>query len=178
MHLPNNFTPRSVEAVKLAQQEAVQMGHSYIGTEHLLLGLIDLNQGIAVSVLKKLGIDFDELRKNIEEEVKENNPTYSKLEVLPFTPRVKKVFRIAEKISKDMNHTFIGTEHLLLGILKEGEGLAVLVLQELDVDFELVREEVLSELDPNYVKNEPASVGKPSSKKETNHSKRVKRLLI
>ena len=178
MHLPNNFTPRAAEAVKLAQQEAVEMGHSYIGTEHILLGLIDLNQGIAVSVLNKLGIDFDVLRKNIEDEVKENNPTYSKLEVLPFTPRVKKVFRYAEKMAKEMakemHHGFIGTEHLLLGLLREGEGLAVIVLAELDVDFELVREEVLAELDPNYVKQEPVAA-KKSSKNEQSSQKSTKK---
>ena len=173
MQLPNNLTPRASEAIKLAHKEAVDFGNNYIGTEHMLLGLLGLKQGLATTVLQKLGVDPVDVKEIIKEEVEDSGKQPIKTPI-PFTPRLKKVFKLAENLAKELNHKYIGTEHLLLGILKEGEGLAVYVLHELDIDFELVKEEVLAELDPNYTKNEPVAAGpqkehvKTKSKKTPN----------
>lgn len=170
MDFPNNFTPRAVEAIQQAEKQARQLNHDYVGTEHLLLGLLKLNQGIAVSVLQKLGANFEDIKKAICKELEDDDTqAISKNEMLTATPRLERVFRLAEKEAREMNHSYIGTEHLLLGLLAEGEGLAVYVLNVLDIDLELVREEVLSELDPNYNKREPVAAG-PSEEKATKKS--------
>lgn len=145
----NNFTPRAQQVLALARKEADRFHHNYVGTEHLLLGLINLGQGVAVNVLQKMGLDLVTVRSAVEKQVgmgQETKPSGN----IPFTPRVKKVLALASKEAKNLNHSYVGTEHILLGLLREGEGVAAQVLKSLDVDIERTRNEILSELDPNY----------------------------
>jgi ATP-dependent Clp protease ATP-binding subunit ClpC len=145
----NNFTPRAQQVLALARKEADRFHHNYVGTEHLLLGLIKLGQGVAVSVLQKMGLDLDTVRNAVEKQVgtgPEGKPTGN----IPYTPRVKKVLALAGKEAKALNHSYVGTEHILLGLLREGEGVAARVLKALDVDIERTRNEILSELDPQF----------------------------
>ena len=137
----------------LARKEADRFHHNYIGTEHLLLGLINLGQGVAVNVLQKMGLDLDTVRQAVDEQVglgPEAKPSGN----IPYTPRVKKVLALAGKEAKSLNHSYVGTEHILLGLLREGEGVAARVLKSLDVDVDRCRNEILSELDPNFASSE------------------------
>jgi len=145
----SNFTPRAQQVLALARKEADRFHHNYVGTEHLLLGLINLGQGVAVNVLQKMGLDLDSVRQAVDEQVglgPEAKPSGN----VPYTPRVKKVLALAGKEAKGLNHSYVGTEHILLGLLREGEGVAARVLKSLDVDVERCRNEILSELDPNF----------------------------
>ncbi len=145
----NNFTPRAQQVLALARKEADRFNHNYVGTEHLLLGLIKLGQGVAVNVLTKLGVDLDTVRMQVEQQVG-SGPDTKMVGNIPFTPRVKKVLALASKEAKALNHSYVGTEHLLLGLLREGEGVAAQVLRTLDVNLEKARNEILKELDPNF----------------------------
>ena len=145
----NNLTPRAQQVLALARKEADRFNHNFVGTEHLLLGLIKLGQGVAVNVLLKLGLDLDTVRLEVEKQVG-TGPDQKVLGSIPFTPRVKKVLSLAAKEAKALNHTYVGTEHLLLGLLREGDGVAARVLKTLDVDIEQTRQEILRELDPNF----------------------------
>lgn len=145
----NNFTPRAQQVLALARKEADRFHHNYVGTEHLLLGLINLGQGVAVNVLQKMGLDLETVRSAVEKQVgtgPETKPSGN----IPYTPRVKKVLALAGKEAKTLNHSYVGTEHILLGLLREGEGVAARVLKSLDVDIERCRNEILAELDPNF----------------------------
>ncbi len=144
-----NFTPRAQQALALARQEADRLYHNFVGTEHLLLGLIRLGQGVAVNVLKKLGLDLESVRTEVENQV--GAGTDQKLiGTIPYTPRVKKVLALAAKEAKALNHTYVGTEHVLLGLLREGDGVAARVLTSLNVDAKKARLEILKQLDPNF----------------------------
>lgn len=158
----NNFTPRAQQVLALARKEADRFHHNYVGTEHLLLGLINLGQGVAVNVLQKMGLDLQTVRTAVEKQVgtgPESKPSGN----IPYTPRVKKVLALAGKEAKALNHSYVGTEHILLGLLREGEGVAARVLKSLDVDIERCRNEILSELDPNFSsESEEAAAGAPS----------------
>jgi len=145
----NNFTPRAQQVLALARKEADRFNHNYVGTEHLLLGLIKLGQGVAVSVLERLGLDLDTVRMEVEKEVGTGPDTKISGSVA-YTPRVKKVLALANKEAKSLNHSYVGTEHLLLGLLREGEGIAARVLQRLEVDIQSTRNEILAEIDPNF----------------------------
>ncbi len=170
-----NFTPRAQQVLALARKEAERFNHNYVGTEHLLLGLIKLAQGVAVNVLQKLSIDLVTVRVELEKQMTtevEGKPTPP----IPYTPRVKKVLALAQKEAKGLNHSYVGTEHILLGLLREGEGVAARVLKNLEIDLERVRNEILKELDPNFSASEgteeegsePAFAGgaEPGTKKE------------
>lgn len=133
----------------LARQEADRLKHSFVGTEHLLLGLIKLGQGVAVTVLQKLGLDLETVRLEVAKQVGPG-PDQKVFGNIPYTPRVKKVLALAAKEARALNHTYIGTEHILLGLLREGDGVAARVLKNLDVDVEQTRQEVLRELEPNF----------------------------
>ena len=149
----SNFTPRAQQVLALARKEADRFHHNYVGTEHLLLGLINLGQGVAVNVLQKMGLDLDTVRQAVDEQVglgPEAKPSGN----VPYTPRVKKVLALAGKEAKSLNHSYVGTEHILLGLLREGEGVAARVLKSLDVDVDRCRNEILSELDPNFSSSE------------------------
>ncbi len=154
----NNFTPRAQQVLALARKEADRLNHNFLGTEHLLLGLIKLGQGVAVNVLQRLGLEMETVRLKVEEKVG-TGPDQKVIGNIPYTPRVKKVLSLAAKEAKQLNHTYVGTEHILLGLLREGDGVAAKVLKELDVDIEQARQEVLKELDPNYNAQEEQPVG-------------------
>lgn len=145
----NNFTPRAQQVLALARKEADRFHHNFVGTEHVLLGLIRLGQGVAVNVLQKLGLDLENVRLEVEKQVG-TGPDQKVFWNIPYTPRVKKVLALAQKEAKALNHTYVGTEHILLGLLREGDGVASRVLQSLDVDVEQTRQEILKELDPNF----------------------------
>ena len=151
----NNFTPRAQQVLALARKEADRFNHNFVGTEHLLLGLIKLGQGVAVNVLQKMGLDLETVRMEVEKQVG-TGPDQKMIGNIPYTPRVKKVLSLAAKEAKALNHTYVGTEHILLGLLREGDGVAARVLKNLDVDIEQTRQEILKELDPNFAANEEA----------------------
>jgi ATP-dependent Clp protease ATP-binding subunit ClpC len=152
----NNFTPRAQQVLALARKEADRFHHNYVGTEHLLLGLIKLGQGVAVSVLQKMGLDLETVRNAVEKQVGIGQETKTQGSI-PYTPRVKKVLALAGKEAKALNHSYVGTEHILLGLLREGEGVAARVLKSLDVDIERTRNEILRELDPQFSGSESES---------------------
>ncbi|MEO7297787.1 MAG: ATP-dependent Clp protease ATP-binding subunit [Verrucomicrobiota bacterium] len=154
----NNFTPRAQQVLALARKEADRFNHNFVGTEHLLLGLIKLGQGVAVNVLQKLGLDLDTVRMEVEKAVG-TGPDQKMIGNIPYTPRVKKVLALAAKEAKQLNHTYVGTEHILLGLLREGDGVAAKVLKNLDVDIEQTRQEILKELDPNFAGQEESAGG-------------------
>lgn len=145
----NNFTPRAQQVLALARKEADRFNHNYVGTEHLLLGLIKLGQGVAVNVLQKMDLDLETVRMEVEKQVG-NGPETKMVGNIPYTPRVKKVLALAGKEAKALNHSYVGTEHILLGLLREGDGVAARVLKNLAVDIERTRNEILRELDPNF----------------------------
>ena len=159
-----NFTPRAQQVLALARREADHFNHNFVGTEHLLLGLVALGQGTAVNVLKKLGLELENVRLEVEKQVG-TGPDQKIVGNIPYTPRVKKVLALAAKEAKELNHTFVGTEHILLGLLREGDGVAARVLINLGVDIEHTRQEILRELDPNFSPS-PGETG-PSSVKAT-----------
>lgn len=127
----NNFTPRAQQVLALARKEADRFNHNYVGTEHLLLGLIKLGQGVAVNVLQKMGLDLETVRMEVEKQVG-SGPETKMVGNVPYTPRVKKVLALAGKEAKALNHSYVGTEHILLGLLREGEGVAARVLRVLN----------------------------------------------
>ena len=145
----NNFTPRAQQVLALARKEADRLNHNFLGTEHLLLGLIKLGQGVAVNVLQRMALDLETVRLEVEKKVG-TGPDQKLVGNIPYTPRVKKVLALAQKEAKAMNHTYVGTEHILLGLLREGDGVGAQVLKDLDIDIEQARQEILKELDPNY----------------------------
>jgi ATP-dependent Clp protease ATP-binding subunit ClpC len=145
----HNFTPRAQQVLALARKEADRLNHNFLGTEHLLLGLIKLGQGVAVNVLLRMGLDLETVRMEVEKNVG-TGPDQKVIGNIPYTPRVKKVLALAQKEAKKLGHTYVGTEHILLGLLVEGDGVAARVLKDLDVDIEQARQEILKELDPNY----------------------------
>src|SRR5213594_1236557 len=154
----NNFTPRAQQVLALARKEADRFNHNFVGTEHLLLGLIKLGQGVAVNVLQKMGLDLETVRMEVEKQVG-TGPDQKMIGNIPYTPRVKKVLALASKEAKALNHSYVGTEHLLLGLLREGEGVAAQVLRNLDVNLEKARNEILKELDPNFGGEEEQPAG-------------------
>ncbi|MBM3878765.1 MAG: ATP-dependent Clp protease ATP-binding subunit [Verrucomicrobia bacterium] len=163
----HNFTPRAQQVLALARKEADRFNHNFVGTEHLLLGLIKLGQGVAVNVLQKLGLELETVRMEVEKQVG-TGPDQKMIGSIPYTPRVKKVLSLAAKEAKALNHTYVGTEHILLGLLREGDGVAARVLKNLDVDIEQTRQEILKELDPNFAAAEETHAEggeKPAEKK-------------
>src|SRR6187551_2047798 len=159
----NNFTPRAQQVLALARKEADRFNHNYVGTEHLLLGLIKLGQGVAVNVLQKMGLDLETVRMEVEKQVG-SGPETKMVGNVPYTPRVKKVLALAGKEAKALNHSYVGTEHILLGLLREGEGVAARVLKTLELDIERTRNEILKELDPNFTPSEAEQEGEPAKK--------------
>jgi ATP-dependent Clp protease ATP-binding subunit ClpC len=166
-----NFTPRAQRVVKLAQKEADAFNHPYVGTEHLLLGLIALGEGVAVNVLERMGVSLEKVRLEVERAVGQG-PETKTVGNIPFTPRSKKVLQLAMAEAQALNHTYVGTEHILLGLLHEGEGVAAQVLRNLSVDIETARVEVMRELDPDFeIEDEPIETNPVESQKEEGKSK-------
>ena len=167
----NNFTPRAQQVLALARKEADRFNHNYVGTEHLLLGLIKLGQGVAVNVLQKMNLDLETVRMEVEKQVGTGSDQQM-MGNIPYTPRVKKVLALAGKEARALNHSYVGTEHILLGLLREGEGVAARVLKSLDVDIERTRQEILKELDPNFTPQDSDEEGEsfasePSGRSES-----------
>src|SRR5665213_3467186 len=154
----SNFTPRAQQVLALARKEADRLNNDFLGTEHLLLGLIKLGQGVAVNVLQSMGIDLETVRMEVEKQTP-GGSDQKMIGNIPYTPRVKKVIALSQKEAKNLNHTYVGTEHLLLGLLREGDGVAARVLKNLDVDIEQTRQEILKELDPNLAQGEEQQAG-------------------
>jgi len=169
----NNFTPRAQQVLALARKEADRFNHNFVGTEHLLLGLIKLGQGVAVNVLQKMGLDLETVRMEVEKQVG-TGPDQKMIGNIPYTPRVKKVLALAAKEAKALNHTYVGTEHILLGLMREGDGVAARVLKNLDVDIEQTRQEILKELDPNFTGQEEGG-GEQASAGSTGEGKPEKK---
>ena len=158
-----NYTPRAQQVIQLARTEADRFNHPYVGTEHILLGLVALGQGVAVTVLERMGISLESLRLEVEKAVGQG-PETKTVGNVPFTPRAKKVLQLATAEARALNHTYVGTEHILLGLLREGEGVAAQVLRNLNVDLDTTRTEVMKELDPNYDPGENAAAPEPKTK--------------
>jgi len=135
--------------IDLARKEADTFNHPYVGTEHLLLGLIALGEGVAVNVLEKMGVSLESVRLEVEKSVG-LGPETKTVGNIPFTPRSKKVLQLAIAEAQALGHSYVGTEHILLGLLREGEGVAAQVLKNLNVDLDSARTEVMKELDPNF----------------------------
>ncbi len=137
------FTDRARKVMALANQEAQRFNHEYIGTEHILLGLVKEGSGVGASVLRRMGVDLRKVRLEVEKLVK-SGPDVVTMGKLPQTPRARKVLELANEEAKELNHNYVGTEHLLLGLLREPEGIASQVLKNLGLNLEEVREEVLN----------------------------------
>ena len=137
------FTDRARKVMQLANQEAQRFNHEYIGTEHILLGLVKEGSGVAANVLKNLDVDLRKIRMEVEKIV-QTGPDMVTMGKLPHTPRAKKVIEYAMEEARNLNHNYVGTEHLLLGLLREQEGVAAQVLLNLSLKLEEVREEVLN----------------------------------
>ncbi|MDR3143415.1 MAG: ATP-dependent Clp protease ATP-binding subunit [Puniceicoccales bacterium] len=151
----NNFTPRAQQVLVLARQEADRFRQPYVGTEHLLLGILELGQGIAFNTLERLGVDNAVIRERIEQRIsallrEPVQPLFKTSPQVPFTPQVKKVLILAAKEARGLQHSYIGTEHLLLALLCESEGIASEVLREIHLDAQECRQAILSELDPQF----------------------------
>ncbi len=138
----DRFTDRARKVMGLARQEAQRLNHEYIGTEHILLGLVQEGSGVAANVLKNLDIDLRKVRQEVEKLVK-TGPSMVTMGQLPFTPRAKKVLELALEEASNLGHNYIGTEHILLGLIKEHDGKAAKVLTNLNVQLDSVRSEIL-----------------------------------
>ncbi len=156
----DRFTDRAKKVMNLARQEAQRFNHEYLGTEHILLGLVQEGSGVAANVLKNMGIDLNKIRMEVEKIVK-TGPSMVTMGQLPFTPRAKKVLELSMEEAGNLGHNYIGTEHLLLGLIKENEGIAAQVLLNLGIKLEDVREEVLDFLgaDTGEDDDDDASIG-------------------
>ena len=137
------FTDRARKVMQLANQEAQRFNHEYIGTEHILLGLVKEGSGVAANVLKNLEVDLRKIRLEVEKLV-QSGPEMVTVGKLPQTPRAKKVIEYSMEEARNLNHSYVGTEHILLGLLREQEGVAAQVLMNLGLKLEDVREEVLN----------------------------------
>jgi len=138
----NRFTERARKVIILAKEEARRFNHDYIGTEHILLGLIREGEGVAAAVLQKMGVSLENIRLEIEKLV-QPGPTTQIIGDIPFTPRSKKALELAAEEARSLGHNYIGTEHILLGLIREGEGVASQVLLNLGLDLNTVRSEVM-----------------------------------
>jgi len=138
-----NFTERVRKVLAMAREEAARLHHEYVGTEHILLGLIREGEGVAAAVLQNLNVDLDEIQQKIEETVKKGKAAQATGPDLPYTSRAKKVLELAMGEARELNHSYVGTEHLLLGLLREEKGIAAQVLTDAGVHLEAARAETL-----------------------------------
>jgi ATP-dependent Clp protease ATP-binding subunit ClpC len=160
----NRFTERARKVIILAKEEARRFNHDYIGTEHILLGLIREGEGVAAAVLEKMGLSLENIRLEIEKLV-QPGPTTQIIGDIPFTPRAKKALELAAEEARSLGHNYIGTEHLLLGLIREGEGIASQVLLNLGLDLNKVRNEVLELLGsalPGFGQGQPTKSKTPA----------------
>jgi ATP-dependent Clp protease ATP-binding subunit ClpC len=144
------FTPRAQQVLAFARKEADRLNHNYIGTEHLLLAIIKLGPGVAVNVLQKMNFNLETIRKEVEKQISPDiEGKDQKMRGIPYTPRVKKILELAQKEANALKHTYVGTEHILLGLLCEGGGVAGRVLKSFNIEIEKTRKEILKKLEPN-----------------------------
>lgn len=171
----DKFTNRAKQVIKLAKKEAQRLNHNYLGTEHVLLGLLKLGQGVAVNVLRNLHLNFENVRKEVERIVG-FGPEMQVYGEPALTGKVKKVFEYANEEASNLSHNYVGTEHLLLGLLRQSDGVAVQVLENLHINLKEVRKEVLKELEtfnlqiPPIGSSTPPSPGNKSSDKSSSGS--------
>ncbi|MFH1745482.1 MAG: ATP-dependent Clp protease ATP-binding subunit [Planctomycetota bacterium] len=164
------FTDRARKVMALANQEAQRFNHEYIGTEHILLGLVKEGSGVGANVLKNLGVDLRKVRLEVEKLVK-SGPEMVTMGKLPQTPRAKRVIEYAIEEARNLNHNYVGTEHLLLGLLREQDGVAAQVLMNLGLKLDDVREEVLNLLGAGVDTEEPSAMAGPSEGPKKGRSK-------
>ena len=139
----NRFTERARKVIILAKEEARRFNHDYIGTEHILLGLIREGEGVAAAVLRNMGVFLETIRLEVEKLV-QPGPTTQIMGDIPFTPRAKKVLELAAEEARSLGHNYIGTEHILLGLIREGEGVASQVLMNMGLDLNMVRNQIMN----------------------------------
>ena len=151
------FTDRARRVVVLAQEEARMLNHNYIGTEHILLGLIHEGEGVAARALESLGISLEAVRQQVEEIIGQGQQAPSGH--IPFTPRAKKVLELSLREAMQLGHNYIGTEHILLGLIREGDGVAAQVLVKLGADLNRVRQQVIQLLHGYQGKEGPVGRG-------------------
>jgi ATP-dependent Clp protease ATP-binding subunit ClpC len=156
-HVFERFTDRARRVVVLAQEEARLLNHNYIGTEHILLGLIHEGEGVAAKALESLGISLEAVRAQVEEIIGQGGSSPSGH--IPFTPRAKKVLELSLREALQLGHNYIGTEHILLGLIREGEGVAAQVLVKLGADLSRVRQQVIQLLSGYAGQKEPSTAG-------------------
>ncbi len=164
MSMFDRFTDRARRVMALARKEAQRFNHDFIGTEHVLLGLIQEGSGVAANVLKNLGVETEKIRREIEKNV-QSGPSMVTMGQLPFTPRAKKVLELSMEEAHELGHNYIGTEHLLLGLIRENDGVAAQVLLDLNLKLEDVREAVLDLLGAESSMQSDASVSSSSQPK-------------
>src|SRR5918998_1609086 len=138
-----NFTDRVRKVLQMAREEAARLHHEYVGTEHILLGLIREGEGVAAAVLTNLNVDLEDIQQKIEETVKKGKAAAAAGPDLPYTSRAKKVLELAMSEARELNHSYVGTEHLLLGLLREEKGIAAQVLTDTGVNLDAARAETL-----------------------------------
>ncbi len=171
----DKFTNRAKQVIKLAKKEAQRLNHNYLGTEHVLLGLLKLGQGIAVNVLRNMNLDYDAIRAEVEKMVG-FGPEIQVYGDPALTGKVKKVFEFANEEAANLNHNYVGTEHLLLALLRQTDGVAAQVLENLNVNLKEVRKEVLKELEtfnlqlPPMGSNQPPAPGTPGAPRQPNNN--------
>ncbi|HSW71868.1 MAG TPA: Clp protease N-terminal domain-containing protein, partial [Chlamydiales bacterium] len=158
----DKFTNRAKQVIKLAKKEAQRLNHNYLGTEHILLGLLKLGQGIAVNVLRNLNLDYDIIRTEVERIVG-FGPEIQVYGDPALTGKVKKVFEFANEEAANLNHNYVGTEHLLLSLLRQTDGVAAQVLENLNVNLKEIRKEVLKELETFNLQLPPVGTSSTSS---------------
>jgi ATP-dependent Clp protease ATP-binding subunit ClpC len=162
-----NFTDRVRKVLQMAREEAARLHHEYVGTEHILLGLIREGEGVAAAVLTNLNVDLDEIQQKIEETVKKGKaPAAAAGPDLPYTSRAKKVLELAMSEARELNHSYVGTEHLLLGLLREEKGIAAQVLTDAGVNLEQARAETLRLLGSDMPAGAKGASGQPASRAE------------
>jgi ATP-dependent Clp protease ATP-binding subunit ClpC len=150
-----NFTDRVRKVLQMAREEAARLHHEYVGTEHILLGLIREGEGVAAAVLQNLNVDLEEIQQKIEETVKKGKAAAATGPDLPYTSRAKKVLELAMTEARELNHSYVGTEHLLLGLLREEKGIAAQVLTDAGVNLEQSRAETLRLLGSDMPQAQP-----------------------
>ena len=166
-----NFTDRVRKVLQMAREEAARLHHEYVGTEHILLGLIREGEGVAAAVLSNLNVDLEEIQQKIEDSVKKGKAAAAAGPDLPYTSRAKKVLELAMSEARELNHSYVGTEHLLLGLLREEKGIAAQVLTDVGVNLEQARAETLRLLGSEMPQPAAGTAPPPQQQKSEKKSK-------
>jgi ATP-dependent Clp protease ATP-binding subunit ClpA len=170
------FTDRARRVVVLAQEEARMLDHNYVGTEHILLGLIHEGEGVAARALESLGISLEAVRQQVEEIIGQGQQAPSGH--IPFTPRAKKVLELSLREALQLGHNYIGTEHILLGLIREGEGVAAQVLVRLGADLNRVRQQTVELLRAHQARAERSELGEIQGEEEEGEEAVVPRRVV